>query len=217
MHTIIRIDLVVIIVNKSIIIFQCKWRVAYIMYQRAFWRFAEIQRIAVEKSAVAITSVELELSPGPEDQFPIIRGTRIYIRERGNKYGVYTAVHLHGTDAAQSFSAQRWEGAGINSWPPASISGFRSRFVRYKWTPPTTRGTAKLRNYGTKWTYCRRCRRRRRRRHRRRQWQDAKEREHVAVGVTINELVVPLHGIAPGLSFMLLLANSRKSVVELMS
>ncbi|XP_077259730.1 uncharacterized protein LOC143896051 [Temnothorax americanus] len=72
-------------------------------YQRvnAFWRFAEIQRIAVEKSAAAITLLELELSPGPEDQFPIIYGTRIYIRERGNKYGVYTAaVHLHGTDAA---------------------------------------------------------------------------------------------------------------------
>lgn len=69
-----------------------------------------IQRIAVEKSAAAITSLELELSPGPEDQFPIIHGTRIYIRERGNKYGVYTAVHLHGTDAARSFSAQRWEG-----------------------------------------------------------------------------------------------------------
>lgn len=30
------------------IIFQCKWRVAYIVYQRVntFWRFAEIQRIA---------------------------------------------------------------------------------------------------------------------------------------------------------------------------
>lgn len=165
----------VMIVNKSMIIFQMEKRL--LVYQRvdAFWRFAEIQRIAVEKSATAITSLELELSPGPEDQFPIIRGTRIYIRERGNKYGVYTAVHLHGTDTARSFSKQRWEGTGINSWPPASISGFRSRFVRYKWTPPTTRGTAKLRNCGTKWTCCRR-------RHCRRQWRDAKEREHVAEG-----------------------------------
>jgi len=152
------------------------------------WRFAEIQRIAVEESASAITSLEVELSLGPEDQFPIIRGTCIYIRERGNKYGVYMAVHLHGMDAARSFSAQRWKGAGINSWPPASISGFRSRFVRYKWTPPTTRETAKLRNYGTKWTCCRRrCRR---------QWRDAKEREHVAEGMTINELVVPLRDSA---------------------
>lgn len=91
------------IVNKSLITFQRKWRGAYIVYQRvyAFWRFAEIQRIAVEKSAAAIMSLELELSLGPEDQFPIIRGTRIYIRERGNKYGVYTAVHLHGTDTAR--------------------------------------------------------------------------------------------------------------------
>lgn len=58
----------------------------------AIWRIAETRGAAATSTAM-ITS--LELSPRPEDQFPIIRGTRIYIRERGNKYGVYTAVHLH--------------------------------------------------------------------------------------------------------------------------
>lgn len=62
---------------------------------KAIWRIAETRGIAVGISAAAITSPEL--CPEPEDQFPIIRGTRIYIRERGNKYVVYTAVHLHRT------------------------------------------------------------------------------------------------------------------------
>lgn len=129
-YRIIRIDSTVIIVNKSLIIFQCKWRGAYIVHQRvnAFWRFAEIQRIAVEKSAAAITSLELELSLGPEDQFPIIRGTRIYIRERGNKYGVYTTVYLHGTDKARSFSAQRWEGDRYKFLATGQYFGFPKPF-----------------------------------------------------------------------------------------
>lgn len=134
----------------------------------AIWRIAETRRIATGTSAAVITL--LELSPGPEDQFPIIRGTRIYIRERGNKYGVYRAVHLHGRGLVV-LRGTTGRDRGINSWPAASISGSRSRFARYKWTPPTTRGTAKLRNYGTKWIYCRRRRRRRR-------WRDTKEREH---------------------------------------
>lgn len=88
------------------------------------------------------------------------------------------------TDPAVPRTEHGWEGdTGINSWPSASTSGTRGRFARYKWTPPTSRATAKLRNYGTKWSRCRSCRQchRHRRRHRRtrcrRQWQAAKERE----------------------------------------
>lgn len=126
--------------------------------------------------------LEAELSSGAEDRFPIIRGTRIYIVERGNKYGVYTAVHLHGNGRANGTArpflhrGTIGRSRGINSWPAANISASRSRFARYKWTPPTSR---QLRNYETT-ILNRPAAASANLRHR--QWRDAKEREHVAKG-----------------------------------
>jgi len=93
-------------------------------------------------------SAELELSPGAEDQFPIIRGTRIYIRERGNKYGVYTAVHLH--DRVVRRGAMRRERDKFLA--SGQYFGFPKPFRPIQMDATDKPGTAKLRNYGTKWT-----------------------------------------------------------------
>lgn len=74
------------------------------VYIRSFWRSAEMRSISHARGpreiaakggkGRAASACRYRTPNYPrdrEDQFPIIRGTRVYMDERGNKYDVYTA------------------------------------------------------------------------------------------------------------------------------